>query len=64
LRYKQFVSETVLDKTKDFLGSDKSYRKTVRPGHRSLVYDDRQDHPLAERGAALAPSVSVQRWAS
>jgi hypothetical protein len=54
LRYKQFVSQTVLDKAKDFLGTQQSYRKTVRPQQRSLVYDDRQDHPLAKRGAALA----------
>jgi hypothetical protein len=63
LRYKQFTSETLLDKTKEFLGTDKSYRKTVRFQHRSLVYDDRQDHPLAERGAALAHS-SVWHWLS
>lgn len=63
MRYKQFVSETVLDKAKDFLGTDKSYRKTVRWRQRSLVYDDRQNHPLAERGAALAHS-SVWRWLS
>ena len=63
MRYKQFVSETVLEKTKDFLGTDKSYRKTVRHQHRSLVYDDRQAHPLAERGAAMAHS-SVWRWLS
>jgi len=63
LRYKQFVSQTLLDKAKDFLGTEKSYRKTVRLQQRSLVYDDRQDHPLAERGAALAHS-SVWRWLS
>jgi hypothetical protein len=63
LRYKQFVSETVLDKGKEFLGTDKSYRKAVRLQQRSLVYDDRQDHPLAKRGAAMAPS-SVWRWLS
>ena len=63
MRYKQFVSETLLDKAKEFLGTEKSYRKTVRFQQRSLVYDDRQDHPLAERGAALAHS-SVWRWLS
>lgn len=63
MRYKQFVSQTLLDKAKDFLGTDKSYRETVRHQRRSLVYDDRQDHPLAERGAALAHS-SVWRWLS
>jgi len=56
LRYKQFVSQTVLVKAKEFLGTDKSYRATVRHQHRSLVYDDRQDRPLAERGAAMAHS--------
>jgi hypothetical protein len=63
LRYKQFVSQTVLDKSKEFLGSEKSYRKTVRFQQRPLVYDDRLSHPLAERGAALAHS-SVWRWLS
>jgi len=63
LRYKQFVSETLLEKAKDFLGTKKSYRQTVRDGQRSLVYDDRQDHPLARRAAALAHS-SVWHWLS
>jgi len=45
------------------LGTTKSYRKTVRQQHRSLVYDDRQEHCLARRGAALAHS-SVWRWLS
>jgi hypothetical protein len=63
LRYKQFVSETVLGKAKTFLGTPLSYRKTVRHQRRFLVYDDRQDHPLAKRGAALAHS-SVWRWLS
>lgn len=63
MRDKQFVSETVLDKAKDFVGTEKSYRQTVRPQQRSLVYDDRQDNPLAERGTALAHS-SVWRWLS
>jgi hypothetical protein len=53
----------LLDKAKEFLGTEKSYRKTVRFQQRSLVYDDRQDHPLAERGAAMAPS-TVWRWLS
>lgn len=63
MRYKQFVSGTLLDKAKEFLGTDKSYRKTVCFQHRSLVYDDHQDHPLAERGAAMSHS-SVWRWLS
>jgi hypothetical protein len=63
LRCKQFTSETVLDRGKDFLGTEKSYREAVRTQHRPLVYDDRQDHPLAKRGAALAHS-TVWRWLS
>ena len=63
MRYKQFVNQTLLDKAKEFLGTEKSYRKTVRFQQRSLVYDDRRDHPLAERGAAMAHS-SVWRWLS
>lgn len=63
MRYKQFVSETLLEKAKVFLGTEKSYRKSVRDGPRFLVYDDRQDHPLARRGAALAHS-TVWHWLS
>lgn len=57
------MSPTLLDRTRDFLGTDKSYRKVVRRQQKSLVYDDRQEHPLARRGAALAPS-TVWRWLS
>jgi len=53
----------LLDRTKDFLGSRKSYRQAVRQHGRSLVYDDRQEHPLATRGAALAHS-TLWRWLS
>ncbi len=53
----------MIDKTKEFLGTEQSYRKTVRHQHRSLVYDDRQDHALARTGAALAHS-SLWRWLS
>lgn len=63
LRRKQFVSPTVLERAKDFLGSRKSYRQGVREQQRSLVYDDRQEHPLAARGAALAHS-TLWRWLS
>ena len=62
-RRKQFVSPTLLDRSKDFLGSQKSYRQAVREQHRSFVYDDRQEHPLASRGAALAHS-TLWRWLS
>ena len=63
MRYKQFVSPTVRAMAKAFLGTDKSYRETVIHQHRWLVYDDRQEHWLAERGAALAHS-SVWHWLS
>jgi hypothetical protein len=53
----------LLDRTKDFLGSQKSYRQAVREGQRAFVYDDRQEHPLASRGAALAHS-TLWRWLS
>lgn len=61
LRRKQFVSSTLLDRAKDFLGSPKSYRQAVREQQRSFVYDDRQEHPLATQGAALAHS-TLWRW--
>lgn len=63
LRYKQFTSSTLLERAKDFLGGPKSYRQAVREQRRSFVYDDRQEHPLAARGAALAHS-SLWRWLS
>jgi len=63
LRHKQFVSQTLLDRAKDFLGSRKSYRQAVRQDQRALIYDDRQEHPLARRGAALAHS-TLWRWLS
>ena len=63
LRRKQFVSPTLLDRAKDFLGSQKSYRQAVHQQQRSFVYDDRQEHPLAARGAALAHS-TLWRWLS
>jgi hypothetical protein len=63
LRHKQFVSPTLLERAKHFLGSQKSYRQAVRQRKRSLVYDDRQKHPLAAKGAALAHS-TLWRWLS
>lgn len=63
LRRKQFVSPTLLEGAKDFWGSPKSYRQAVREHQRSLVYDDRQEHPLAARGASLAHS-TLWRWLS
>jgi hypothetical protein len=63
LPFKRFVTEVVCDRSRTFLGSDRSYRATVRLQGRELVYDDRQDEELARRGAALAPS-TVWRWLS
>lgn len=60
---KQFVKTTLLERTKDFLGGQKSYRQAVRQQQRSLVYDDRQEHSLAAKGAALAHS-TLWRWLS
>jgi len=53
----------LLDKARDFLGSEKSYRKAVKHQQKFLVYDDRQENPWAPRGAALAPS-TLWRWLS
>lgn len=63
LRYKQFVSPALLERAKDVLGSTKSYRQAVQQRQRWLVYDDRQKHPLAAQGAALAHS-TLWRWLS
>ncbi len=63
MRHKQFVSPTLLERARDFLGTEKSYRKAVKREQTSLVYDDRQEHPLAQRGAALAAS-TLWRWLS
>jgi hypothetical protein len=63
LPHKRFVSAPIREKAQAFLGSEQSYRASVRQAGKSLVYDDRQNHPLARRGAALAPS-TVWRWLS
>lgn len=63
LRHKRFVTEIVADRSQAFLGTDQSYRATVRPQGRALVYDDRQDEALGHRAAALAHS-TVWRWLS
>jgi hypothetical protein len=63
LRHKQFVSPTLLERARDFLGSGKSYRKAVHRQQKWLVYDDRQENPLAHRGAALAHS-TLWHWLS
>jgi len=63
LRYKRFVTEVVADRSQAFLGTDQSYRATVRQHGRALVYDDRQDEALGRRAAALSHS-TVWRWLS
>jgi hypothetical protein len=63
LPYKRFVTEVVCDRSGSFLGSDQSYRETVRQQGRAMVYDDRQDEDLARQGATLAHS-TVWRWLS
>jgi len=63
LPYKRFVTEVLCDRSRAFLGSDQSYRDTVRLQGRDLVYDDRQDEELGRQGAALAHS-TVWRWLS
>jgi hypothetical protein len=60
---KRFVIAVVSDRSQTFLGSDQSYRNSVREQGRELVYDDRQDGALAERGAALSHS-TLWRWLS
>ncbi len=63
LPHKRFVSEVVCDRSQAYLGSDQSYRDSVRPEGRALVYDDRQDEALARAGAALSHS-TVWHWLS
>ena len=63
LPHKRFVTEVVQDRSQAFLGTDQSYRHTVRTQGRALVYDDRQDEALARDGAALSHS-TVWRWVS
>ena len=63
LPHKRFVIAVVCDRSQTFLGSDQSYRNSVREQGRELVYDDRQAGALAERGAALSHS-TLWRWLS
>ena len=63
LRHKRFVTEVVADRSQVFLGTDPSYRASVRQQGRALVYDDRQDEALGRRAAALSHS-TVWRWLS
>ena len=61
LPHKRFVTAVVTGVARTFLGTDQSYRASVRPQGRELVYDDRQDEALGRRAAALSPS-TVWRW--
>jgi len=63
LPHKRFVSAVVCDRSQAFLGSGQSYRGSVRPAGRELVYDGSPDEALVRRAAALAPS-TVWRWLS
>jgi hypothetical protein len=63
LPHKRFVTEVVADRSQASLGTNHSYRATVRAEGRALVYDDRQDEPLARDAAALSHS-TVWRWLS
>lgn len=63
LPFKRFVTQVVCDRGGTFVGSNQSYRQTVRQSGRAMVYDDRQDENLAREGAALAHT-SVWRWLS
>ena len=57
------MTEVLQDRSQAFLGTDQSYRASVRPNGRELVYDDRQDEALARAGAALSHG-TVWRWLS
>jgi hypothetical protein len=63
LPFKRFVSQVVCDRSQTFLGTEQSYRDSVRWQGRRLVYDDRQEEELGREAAALAPS-TVWRWLS
>jgi hypothetical protein len=63
LPHKRFVTAVVRDRSQAFLGTNQSYRATVRVDGRALVYDDRQGEALAQHGAALSHS-TVWRWLS
>lgn len=61
--HKQFTVADLRHQTQDFLRTAKSYRQTVRHQGKDISYDDRIQHPLAQRGAALAQS-TIWRWLS
>lgn len=63
LPFKRFVSQVVCERSQTFLGTEQSYRDSVRLQGRAVVYDDRQDEKLGRAAAALAHS-TVWRWLS
>jgi len=63
LPFKRFVSQVVCDRSRTFLGTEQSYRDSVRLQGRAVVYDDRQDEKLGREAAGLAHS-TVWRWLS
>jgi hypothetical protein len=63
LPHKRFVTAVVRERAQAFLGSNRSYRASVRPQGRDLVYHDLQPSVLGQRGAALAHS-TLWRWLS
>ena len=64
LPHKRYVSQVLQDKARDYLGSETStYRSSCQERGKALLYDDRQDEPLAKAAAALAPS-TLWRWLS
>jgi hypothetical protein len=63
LPFKRFVSQVVCERSRAFLGTEQSYRDSVRLQGRAVVYDDRQDEKLGREAAALAHS-TVWRWLS
>jgi hypothetical protein len=60
---KQFVTAHVLDTAKEFLGTTQSYRQSVCYQQKSVMYDEQQQNPLADRSAELAHS-TLWRWLS
>jgi len=59
---KRFTKQPVLEKAREYLGTDRSYRNTVEDQGMSIVYDDRA-RPNEEGPVGLAPS-TVWRWLS
>jgi hypothetical protein len=59
---KRFVKQPVQEKAGEYLGTDHSYRKTVKHEGMPVMYDDRTSAGL-EKASGLAPS-TVWRWLS